>query len=123
MTTKHIPDSHVRVKRLQLDLVSRQLAISPPKQLFIRGPIPLSWLAVAAKLPGKTIHVALALWWLYGMSNGAPLKMTRQALVALNVERDAERAGLIRLESAGLIRVARRPGQRPLVTILAAPPR
>jgi len=118
MSTTYTSDSYVPVKRLQLSISSGTLVAVPKKELFIRGPIPLEWLAVAAKLPGKTLNVAIALWWRHGMAGGEPFKLTQRALTAMNVERDAERAGLARLEQAGLIRLERKPGQRPTVSIL-----
>jgi len=118
MSITYNSDDDVPVKRLQLDVSSGKLVDVPPKQPFLRGPIPLSWLASAAQLPGKTLHVAIALRWLHGMSGGKAFKLTRKALRAMNLERDAERAGLARLESAGLIRVERKPGQRPIISIL-----
>jgi len=80
----------------------------------------LVWLTVAAKLPGKAINVAVALWWLHGMAGGKPFKLTQMALTAMNVERDAERAGLVRLEQAGLIQVERKPGQRPRISVVTS---
>jgi hypothetical protein len=118
MSTTYTSDRHVPVKRLQLGSACRTLVVAPKKELFLRGPIPLEWLAVAAKLPGKTINVAIALWWCHGMAKGEPFKLTQRALMALNVERGAESAGLARLEQAGLIGVERKPGQRPIVSIL-----
>ncbi len=59
-----------------------------------------------------------ALWWLHGMAGGKPFKLTQKALQALNVERDAASAALVRLEQAGLIRVVRQPGQRPMVSMV-----
>jgi len=112
-------DLHVPVKRLQLDVTTGTLVVSPKKELFLRGPIPLEWLGEAARLPGKTLNVAIALWWLHGMTKGKPFKLTRKALDILNVKRDAAGAGLTRLEKAGLIQVDRKPGQRPTVTILS----
>ena len=78
----------------------------------------LGWLGQAAALPGKTFQVAVALWWRHGMAKGQPFKLTRMALEIFAVERDAASLGLARLEHAGLIHVARRPGQRPLITIV-----
>ena len=118
MSTPYTSDRHVPVKRLQLGVASGTLVATPKKELFLRGPIPLEWLAVAAKLPGKTLNVAIALWWRHGMAGGKPFKLTQMALTAMNVERDAERAGLTRLEQAGLVRVERKPGQRPTISIL-----
>ena len=111
-------DIHIPVRRLQFSFETGSLVETPQKVLFLRGPIPLVWLSEAAKLPGKTLNVAIALWWLDGMARGRPFKLTRKALKALNVERDATSAGLTRLEQAGLIQVERKPGQRPTVSIL-----
>ena len=115
-------DLHIPVKRLQLSRATGTLVASPKKGPFLRGPIPLEWLGVAAKLPGKTLNVAIALWWRHGMAKGKPFKLTKTALNALNVERDAASAGLARLEQAGLIRVERKPGQRPIISMLATQP-
>ena len=112
------PYPHVAVRRLQLDAATNTLVVAPKKEPFLRGPIPLGWVTAAASLPGKTINVALALWWRHGMAQGKPFKLTQTALTALNVERDAESRGIARLEQAGLIHVERKPGQRPLISLL-----
>lgn len=119
MTTTPNPDRNVPVKRLQLDAATGKLVESPKAALFLRGPIPLDWLGSAASLPGKTLNVGIALWWLHGMAKGKPFKLTQKALQTLNVERDAASAALVRLELAGLIQVMRKPGQRPTVSMVA----
>ena len=108
----------VPVRRLQLDAATCTLVAAPKKEPFLRGPIPLEWLRVVASLPGKTINVALALWWRHGMAQRKSFKLSRLALMTLNVERDAERKGVARLEQAGLIHVERMPGQRPIISLL-----
>ena len=118
MTTAYTSDRHVPVRRLQLDRASGALAAAPREALFLRGPVPLEWLGKAAALPGKTLNVAIALWWRHGMAKGKPFKLTQQALKYLHVERDAASSGLVRLERAGLVRVERRPGQRPIISIV-----
>src|SRR4051812_21148750 len=107
MSTTYTPDPHVPVKRLQLEVASGKLIGAPKKLLFLRGPIPLEWLAEAAGLPGKTLNVAVALWWLHGMAKAKPFKLTASALKYLNVKRDAASAALVHLERAGLIQVER----------------
>jgi len=118
MNTRPIDDLHIPVKRLQLNPHTGTLEDSPKKQLFLRGPIPMPWLSRAAYLPGKTLSVAIALWWLYGMGSGQPFKLTRTALKYFNIGRDATSDALCRLEEAGLIEVKRTKGQRPTITIL-----
>jgi DNA-binding MarR family transcriptional regulator len=117
MHTLSNSDRDIPVKRLQLNVVTCNLVATPKKELFILGPIPLEWLAEAAALPGKTLNVAMALYWHHGMTRGKPFKLTRRALEHLNVKRDAAGLGLDRLEEAGLIQVERKPGRRPTVTI------
>ena len=119
MATTLDPDRDVPVKRLQLDCTNGKLVESQKAALFLRGPIPLNWLGSAAALPGKTLHVGIALWWLHGMARGKPFKLTQKALQTLNVERDAASAALVRLEQAGLIRVVRKTGQRPTVSMVS----
>lgn len=111
-------DSDIPVRRLQLDAVTGRLTVSPNKVLFLKGPIPLEWLGRAAKLPGKTINVAIALWWRHGMANGKPFKLTQMSLKYLCVERDAASDGLVRLEQAGLIKIEKSSGQRPTISIV-----
>ena len=84
---------------------------------FLKGPISMDWLSAAARLAGKAINLALAVRWLVDMNGGKPVKLTAKALDLLNVSEDACSDGLRRLETAGLITVARQPGQRPTVGI------
>ncbi len=120
MFTTYTSDRHVPVKRLQLGVASGTLVATPKKASFLRGPIPLEWLSRAAALPGKTLNVAIAVWWRHGMAKGKPFKLTQMALKAMNLERGAERMGLARLEQAGLIQVDRKAGQRPTISIVLA---
>jgi hypothetical protein len=118
MNTPHTPDVYLPVKRLQLDPASNTLVEAPKRDLFLRGPIPISWLDKAAALPGKTLNIAIALWWLHGMAKGKPLKLTQTALNYFNVKRDAASDGLARLENSKLIQVERHAGRRPTISIL-----
>lgn len=88
---------------------------------FIRGPLPLAWWGRVCRLPGgKTLAVALAIWFLAGLRGRThDLKLTSAVLKRFGVEdRSAKSRALEALEGAGLIRVERRPGRNPLVTIL-----
>ncbi len=77
----------------------------------------MEWLSLAAKLPGKAFHLAVAIQWLAGMSSNQKLKITAKALELLGVSKDAYRDGLRRLEEAELVSVERRVGQFPWVSI------
>ena len=105
-------------RRLQLDIDTGKLVPIPKKKLFLRGPVPMDWLSKAAELPGKTLNVALAIWWLQGMTQSELFKLTRKSLSLFGIKRDAASISLKRLEGAGLIRVQRNIGQRPTISII-----
>jgi hypothetical protein len=111
-------DKAITVRRLQLDVISGKLVPAPKKSLFLAGPIPLDWLHKAAELPGKSLNVAFAIWWLNGMAKGKPLKLTSLSLNSFCVKREAASAALNRLEMAGLIQLQRSLGKRPTISIL-----
>ena len=100
-------------------------ALSAPKRLprhrsgdwFIKGPIPGWWLGAAAKLPGRALHVAMAIWHEASLAKKPRAILTNKALGRFGVARKAAYAGLERLEAAGLVRVDRHNGRRPRVTV------
>jgi hypothetical protein len=104
----------------------RKAARSSPRRQgdkrFLKGPIPLAWLIAAARLPGKPLAVAVALWFLAGCRKEFVIPLTRSILAEFNVSRNAGYRGLHRLEQAGLVQVDRRRGRCPRVTILAPHP-
>jgi len=114
---------------LKKDIPVRKLRHNPKTGLlepvaatepFLKGPIPIWWIEKAAHLPGKTLAVGMAIWWLRGMAQDKPFKLTQKALDTLAVSPDAAYDGLRRLETAGLIKVTRAPGQRATIDVLLA---
>ena len=85
---------------------------------FIKGPLPLPWIQCAAALPGKALHVAVALWYVKGLCRSATFPFKRTVAAGLGVSPDATYDALTNLEAAGLIRVARHRGRSPVVTVL-----
>lgn len=85
---------------------------------FIKGPLPLVWMTKAAQMPGKTLQVALALWYLCGLQKTNSVKLTTKTSSLFGLSRDAKYDALSRLEAAGLIEVLRLPGCSPVVTLL-----
>jgi hypothetical protein len=86
---------------------------------FLRGPIPLFWLSVAARLPGHALHVALQLWHWAGIKGSAQINLSMADMEKqLGVSRFSGARGLKALEQAGLISVIRHRGRHPVVTIL-----
>lgn len=86
---------------------------------FIKGPLPLPWMQAAARLPGRTLQVALALWYLAGLKKDTTVRLTTKPLADMGVSRDAKYDALVRLEEAGLVAIHRQSGQAPLVTLLS----
>ena len=84
---------------------------------FICGPIPLEWITKAAGGEGKTLHVAMALWFLAGLKRSRKVALSQSKLKLFGVSRQASYRALLRLEGAGLVSVVRHPGRSPIVTI------
>ena len=92
-----------------------------PGKKFLKGPIPWEWLTRAAEQPGKTLHVAIALWFLEGITRTRTLPLSGKVLTALGVNRHSGYRALASLENAGLVSVVRHAGRSPVVTILDPP--
>src|SRR5690242_15574555 len=73
--------------------------------LFLKGPIPISWLvnAVAAQRRGKALHVGLVLWLQSGIERSDEVRLKPSWLRMMGVDRYAEYRAVTALESAGLI--------------------
>jgi hypothetical protein len=97
----------------------------PPRhragQWFILGPLPGDWIGRAAKLPGKALAVALALWFAAGLAKSRTIKLTAASLDRFVVNRYSAYRGLGALERAGLVTVERHAGRCPMVTLLDWP--
>jgi DNA-binding transcriptional ArsR family regulator len=93
-----------------------------PKRMigeFLKGPIPLLWLTVAATLAGKgPLAVGLAAWFESGRRKSKEVRLTTAILKRFGVNRKTKYRALKSLEGAGLIRVRREPRKNPVVTIL-----
>lgn len=76
------------------------------------------WLRVAAKLPGKALHVGLVVWWCAAHSECPHVLLTREAGVAFGLSRDCVYDALTRLSAAGLVLVDRQRGRHPVVSLL-----
>lgn len=79
------------------------------------GPISLNWLLRAAKLPGKTLAVAIALLFLRGRSGFAQVSPRAKLISRFGLSRQTAYRALQHLEIAGLISADRRRGRAPRV--------
>jgi hypothetical protein len=81
--------------------MKKRLVVAEP---FLRGPIPLAWLARAHEAGGSALAVGLALWFVRGVSGKAgPVKVGSSVRRRFNLSRDQTGYGLRALEAARLV--------------------
>lgn len=88
------------------------------KGRFLKGPIPFDWLAMAARQPGKALHVAIAVWFLSGLTRSSTVHLAPSIPRQLGLSRYAAYRGLRALERSGLVGVQRQRGRGPMVSIV-----
>jgi hypothetical protein len=91
------------------------------RQEHLRGPIPLEWLSTAARLPGKSLHVGIALWFMGELQKSRSVPLSNMAGLRFGLDRNAKYRALVWLERAGLVKVERKLGRAPIVTLIDAP--
>ncbi len=91
-----------------------------PGEKFLKGPVPLAWLAHAGQLPGKSLHVGIVLWFFAGLKHTRTVALPSATLALFSVNRNAKYRALKALQQANLIEVERHPGSNPRVTLLDA---
>ena len=82
----------------------------------------IAWLRAAAALPGRALHLALALKLQSDLEGRDEIRVQRKLVEIFGLDRYAERRALGALEGAGLVLVQRRRGRRPVVTVIGARP-
>ncbi len=85
---------------------------------FLKGPVPLNWLAQAARCGGKALSVAIILWYRAGLKRSPTVKVPRWTADKFGLGRHAKTRGLKALERAALVSVKRQTGCSPVVTLL-----
>jgi hypothetical protein len=90
---------------------------------FLKGPVPLVWLAKATKLGGSSLAVGICLWFQCGVLGGpGPIKVTKAVRRKLGLSADRLQRGLKKLEQEGLIAFDQRGrGHCPVVRLVEAP--
>ncbi len=121
--------NQINIENVRSVLVLQDKSANPPKfprhklkEHFLKGPIPLSWLEAVGQLHGRTMNVAVAIWYLAGMNlKSNVVHLTGKTLRKFGVKQKTGYRALRALEKAGLIVCERRRGSCPLVTVLEAP--
>ncbi len=87
---------------------------------FLRGPIPLEWLARAAQLRKPGMPAGLCLWFVRGVSNKTgPLRVSAAVRKKMRLSAGQMLRGLRALEGAGLVRFVKEGrGRCPVVEIV-----
>ena len=80
---------------------------------FLKGPIPWSWIAAAAALPGQALLVGLCVWRLVGATKRDTFSFGNSDLKPLGIDRATKSRALRALEQAGLIELTHQPGRFP----------
>lgn len=99
------PDNHVRS------------AFRRPSPL---RPINYDWLAIASALPGKTAHVACALWYVASLQRSAKVQLPPYVIKRFGISRDCCYPALRRLADAALISLDAGRGRIPVITLIDA---
>ena len=84
--------------------------------------MPPPWLEAAARLPGKSLHAGVALWYVAGPTRSPSVPLSNLSGGKFGLDRNAKYRALEWLERAGLVRVERKLGCAPVVTILVPEP-
>jgi hypothetical protein len=90
---------------------------------FLRGPIPLTWLSLAADLRKPALSAGIALWFIRGVSKktGA-IRVTAAVRKKMGLSGNQMLRGLRALELAGLVRFVKEGrGRCPVVEIIDRP--
>jgi hypothetical protein len=80
----------------------------------------MAWLEVAAKLPGKSMHLAVVLLHLAAVNQSDRVMLSNRACETFGLGRNAKYRALLFLEGAGLVRVQRNLGRSPVVEIVGS---
>jgi hypothetical protein len=117
----------IKLSAAKLRLKSNAPSTSKPKVPsligghFVRGPVPVSWLAMASEGGKGAAKVGQAIWHLSGMNKKAlTVRLSNFVMQRWKVSRGQKTRAIKYLEAAGLISVERKGKCAPMVTILHA---
>jgi hypothetical protein len=84
---------------------------------FLKGPIPLHSIALAAQLPGQALSVYLAIHHRAALTRNESVTLPKGLMAQFNVSRDSKARSLHALENASLISVERQKGRTARITL------
>lgn len=89
--------------------------------LFLKGPVPLDWLATAAGCGGKALAVAVLLWHRRGVTGSTDVSLARPLRDRFGISPSTFRRAVLALEQVNLVAVKRSPGCSHRLVILDEP--
>jgi hypothetical protein len=84
---------------------------------FLKGPIRLTDIAAASRLPGRALAVFLAIHHRVALTRNPVVALPQRLLAEFGVGKDAKARALRALEAAGLARVERQRGRQPKIRL------
>src|SRR3954451_18076229 len=119
-----VPDALIPVRPLGSSGPEGRARATRREAQFIKGPLPLGWIATAAKAGHpQALPVLLALKYKADTLRQPWVKPPAAVLRLLGVDKDARSRAIAALERAGLLQVQRRRGRPPLVRLVPWAPR
>ena len=109
-------DNHMNISSTPIGATNHIRIKSLPRRNHIK--IPLGWLETASSLPGRSLHAGIAIWHAAGLTRSRSVALSNVAGLRFGLDRNAKYRALNWLEGAGLIKVERKLGRAPLITIL-----
>jgi hypothetical protein len=104
----------------ELPAITEPVENSRPKRIkgrFLKGPVDWDWLTAAARLPGRALHLAIAISYLEGFKQSGTVKLRPSVIRELGMDPHASYRALRQLEDTGLLSVVRARGKAPAVTM------
>ena len=119
-----VPDALIPVRPLGSSGPEGRARAARREAQFIKGPLPLGWVAKAARAGHpQALPVLLALKYKTDTLRQPWVKPPAAVLRLLGVDKDARSRAIAALERAGLVQVQRRRGRPPLVRLVPWAPR
>lgn len=117
--------THKKPAHLDFDPCSENRQVFDPKSGGFRTPtphfiqtIPVELVASLYSLPKSAVFAWLACWFLHGCNRGKPFVLNQSTANRFGLNKLNRRRGLRALESAGLIRLHRKPGRLAVIEMV-----
>jgi DNA-binding transcriptional MocR family regulator len=88
-----------------------QRKIQRMQERFLKGPIPIRHIAQAARLPGQSLSVYIAVHHQTALTRRDQVTLPKHLLAQLGVSRDAKARALKELHKAGLVEIEQQKGR------------